>query len=373
MRLIYLSPVPWSSFAQRPHKFVEWFHARWAGNVLWIDPYPTRFPQSSDFKFRKSIAGNAARLPVVESIPSWLTVLGPRSLPIEPLPGSGVLNRLFWSGTLKEIEGFVEEGKCLIGIGKPSEFALQVLDQHPGVPSLYDAMDDFPAFYKGLSRISMARKEREVADRVTRISVSSTALAARFDVHRIKLSVALNACSIENLPPFRTVVKKFEKPVIGYVGTIGHWFDWSLVCRLAAENPSVCIRVIGPVYVAHFGILPRNVELFPACDHASAIKLMENFSIGLIPFKNTDLTASVDPIKYYEYRALGLPVISTSFGEMALRQDDAGVFLAENFSNLNNLIKVALKFKCDISDIREFRSKNSWNLRFDSINIASIF
>ena len=28
MQLVYFSPVPWASFAQRPHKFVEWFHAR---------------------------------------------------------------------------------------------------------------------------------------------------------------------------------------------------------------------------------------------------------------------------------------------------------------------------------------------------------
>ena len=369
MRLIYLSPVPWSSFAQRPHKFVEWFHARWAGKVLWVDPYPTRFPESSDFKFGKFIGRNTARLPRVESIPSWLTVLGPLSLPIEPLPGSGVFNRLFWSATLKEIQFFVSGGKCLIGIGKPSEFALQVLDQHPGVPSLYDAMDDFPAFYSGLSRISMARREREIADRVTRILVSSTALAARFDIHQIKLAVALNACAIETLPLPRTIVKNFDKPVIGYIGTIGHWFDWPLVCRLAEENSSMCIRVIGPVHVSHSGALPRNIELLPACDHANAIKLMQNFSIGLIPFKCIDLTASVDPIKYYEYRALGLPVISTAFGEMALRHRESGVFLTESFHDLASIVEAAIEFEYHIDDINKFRSENTWELRFNSSDI----
>jgi hypothetical protein len=373
MRLIYLSPVPWASFAQRPHKFVEWFHARWAGKVLWVDPYPTRLPQSSDFKFGKTIAGNGAKSILVESIPSWMTVLCPRSLPLEPLPGSGVLNRFFWSVTLKAIDLFVAEGECLIGIGKPSEFALQVLERHPDVPSLYDAMDDFSAFYSGLSRISMARREREVADRVTRISVSSTVLADRFDIYSIKLAVALNACAIEMLPPQHTIIKNFKKPVLGYVGTIGHWFDWSLVCRLAESNPSICIRVIGPVHVSHSGAIPRNVELLPACDHSTAIKLMGDFSVGLIPFKRIDLTASVDPIKYYEYRALGLPTISTSFGEMALRQGEPGVFLTEDFDDLSSLIEEAMEFEYHIDDINKFRSKNSWNLRFDSSNIIPSF
>lgn len=44
MQLVYLSPLPWDSFSQRPHQFVEWFHNKHGGEVLWIDPYPTRLP-----------------------------------------------------------------------------------------------------------------------------------------------------------------------------------------------------------------------------------------------------------------------------------------------------------------------------------------
>ena len=38
MQLVYFSPVPWASYAQRPHKFVEWFHARRVLKVRWVDP-----------------------------------------------------------------------------------------------------------------------------------------------------------------------------------------------------------------------------------------------------------------------------------------------------------------------------------------------
>ena len=97
MRLVYLSPVPWASFSQRPHKFVEWFHARHGGKIIWVDPYPARFPVLADFWRAKAEEGITTRLAKKGNTPVWLTVLRPRSLPIEPLHGAGVLNRVLWN------------------------------------------------------------------------------------------------------------------------------------------------------------------------------------------------------------------------------------------------------------------------------------
>ena len=369
MRLVYLSPVPWASFAQRPHKFAEWFHGRYGGEVLWVDPYPTRLAQLGDFRLIKAVGKSAIKQAAKESTPAWLTILRPHSLPIEPLPGAGALNRLLWNNVLQAIHAFVEEGECQLGIGKPSELALQVLARHPAVPSLYDAMDDFPAFYHGFSRIAMGRRERQVAARVTRISVSSTALADRFAAYRSKLTLAHNACAIETLPPPNVTTRTSERPVLGYVGTIAQWFDWPLVFDLAKANPSMCIRLIGPVYARPPGPMTSNIELLPACNHATAMRFMQEFSVGLIPFKRTDLTASVDPIKFYEYRALGLPVLSTRFGEMALRNGQAGVFLVDEHSDLVKLVRIAMASECEIDEIQEFRTANSWEARFDASSI----
>ncbi|MFA5920266.1 MAG: hypothetical protein WC856_03105 [Methylococcaceae bacterium] len=201
MRLVYFSPVPWDSFAQRPHKFVEWFHAKFKGEILWVDPYPTRLPKLADFRRVRAVVGRGIKLAAKRSTPEWLTILRPRSLPIEPLLGAGALNRMLWSDVLHAIDRFIEERGCQLGIGKPSELVLQVLVRNPSVPSFYDAMDDFPEFYRGLSRAAMGWREQEVAARVTRISVSSTASADRFAAYHSKLTIALNACAVETLPP----------------------------------------------------------------------------------------------------------------------------------------------------------------------------
>jgi len=365
MRLVYFSPVPWASFDQRPHKFVDWLYARYRADVIWVDPYPTRLPMLKDFSRVKNGAGNNATILKNSKPSTWLKVLQPRSLPIEPLPGSGRLNRLFWGDVLEEIDTFVADGDCIIGIGKPSELALQALFRYPGIPSFYDAMDDFPAFYHGISRAGMARREREIAFRVSRISVSSTALAHRFSIYQAKLVLVFNACDSEKLPPINRSLTCSVKPVIGYVGTIGHWFDWPLVLALAEENSSVCFRLIGPVYVQPSKPMPPNIELLLACDHVAAMRAMAEFTIGLIPFKRIGLTASVDPIKYYEYRAMGLPVLSTRFGEMAFREEKDGVFFIDKFASLKRQVQLAMAYKYDINEIREFRKANSWGARFE--------
>jgi len=121
------------------------------------------------------------------------------------------------------------------------------------------------------------------------------------------------------------------------------------------------------IHVPSIKPLPKNIELLPACDHMSAIKAMQDFSIGLIPFKKNELTDSVDPVKYYEYRALGLPVLSTRFGEMELRDCELGVFLMDADTDLNTLVKDALNCKKSDDIDRAFIAENSWSDRFDNI------
>ena len=325
----------------------------------------------ADFQRLKTEGEIAVKLSINGNIPAWLTILRPRSLPIEPLPGVGALNRLFWNDVLRAIDVFVEKGECLLGIGKPSRLALLALDRHPAVSSFYDAMDNFPAFYQGMSREAMEKREHEVASRATRILISSTMSVDRFVPYRAKLVLAFNACAVDTLPIINAVRKISGKPVLGYVGTIGHWFDWALIFSLAKANPSMCIRLIGPTYILPPDPLPANVELQPACGHANAITAMQKFSVGLIPFKCNDLTAYVDPIKYYEYRALGLPILSSRFGEMALRGELPGVFLTNKHTDLAAQVRSAMVYEYKITELQKFRSENSWEARFEASGILS--
>lgn len=363
MRLIYLSPVAWHSFAQRPHELVRYFHAQTKGQVLWIDPYPTRLPALGDiFGKRPSSPGSDG------TTPGWLSLVKPRALPVEPLPFGGKVNRALWGNILQAVSGFITDDTVL-GVGKPSELALQILRGHRNLASFYDAMDDFPAFYRGWSRITMAAREQRLVREVDTVLASSTALCSRLKEMHKDVRLVLNACASERLPVVCPKNKVTGRPVIGYIGTIAQWFDWELVRSIAEVNAHADVRIIGPHFGRGLPPLPANVRVEPPLPHAEALRTMAEFDVGLIPFKRTLLTSSVDPIKYYEYRGLGIPVLSTEFGEMSLRGQEDGVWLINDESDLKGAVADALSSVSEWVDIPLFRAKHSWQARFSEARL----
>jgi hypothetical protein len=228
-------------------------------------------------------------------------------------------------------------------------------------------MDDFPAFYDGISKNSMRLKEEEIARGVASIWVSSDALNEKFSDFKSKTYQVCNACAMETLPISINRLARSERVILGYVGTIGRWFDWDLVFAIANAAPSMTIRLIGPVHVALPKEIPANVEFIESCSHELAIFHMEQFDVGLIPFKINELTMSVDPIKYYEYHALGLPVLSSKFGQMSSLGVKEGVWLICQSTNFVSVIEAAMAMDMSMSEINDFRINNSWASRFNAV------
>jgi hypothetical protein len=75
----------------------------------------------------------------------------------------------------------------------------------------------------------------------------------------------------------------------------------------------------------------------------------------------------VDPIKFYEYRALSLPVISTAFGEMKLRGSEPGTFSVRPGDPLAKTVAQALALLPQDQEREIFINRNSWQVRFDAI------
>lgn len=394
MRLLYFSPVAADSYAQRPHFMVRAWLEWGAESVLWVNPYPCRLPRWQDLRRGPALSDQASlRDPRVR-------VMNVPALPIEPLPLGAWLNRRLLGGKAwRKIEQYATGGQTIVGVGRPCALALAALDELRQYGSFYDAMDNFPEFYGGLSRRAMLRTEQAVAERVDSIMASSTFLADKFVRRGLQVEKVLNACETEGLetrgeergmggspaiegsrfrvqssefpnPKFQipnqqiTNPESLTPPILGYVGCIGHWFDWPLVIRLARAMPDARLELIGPCVVKPPEKLPENVRLLPACKHSAAAGHLRRFSAGLIPFLGDALTAGVDPIKYYEYRAAGLPVLSTSFGEMAFRGREDGVFFLDQNEDLAEVVRTAVGRRVDPVETSRFRHENDWRCRF---------
>lgn len=365
MKLIYFSPVPYASYAQRPHFMVRYWLSSGIKMVLWVDPYATRLPEWADMRWRC-----ARKSPPAHPFEADVRVVPVRALPIEPLPGGALFNRLlFWRGLCSQLRAFADGGGCLIGVGRPSALALWALRRVPYGASFFDAMDDFPAFYKGLSARAMARREWQIVGAVNRVICSSHALLKKFTARGVTAELRLNGYAMSQLPE---PLPSRDRTLIGYVGTIGKWFDWPLVIELAQALPDMRIRLIGPEFVPRPGALPKNIEIMPECSQAQAVLLVREFIAGLIPFNRSHLTDAVDPIKYYEYRALGVPVWSTGFGEMERRVGTPGTYAISHGANWRELAMRTQAFSISSADVRAFRIAHDWSARFSGLALQSL-
>jgi glycosyltransferase involved in cell wall biosynthesis len=363
-RLVYFSPVHWKSYEQRPHFMMRALLDSVVNEILWINPVPVRFPMLSDIrKVSKGIDNQ--HTPPEDSV----KVFTLPSVPVEPLPLVRVVNDVLWHGLPDVIREFSGKHPFILGIGKPCRPAMKILDMFRAdiIFSFYDAMDDFPEFYTGLARHFVRQWEKETVSLSDCIVASSTRLRDKFAGMGISPLLVRNACNISpDMPCYRQVTAHRQGPVIGYIGSIGKWFDWDIVVETARVNRECRIEIVGPVFNSPFMKLPDNIMLHPPCSYDESIEYMKGFDAGLIPFSVNRLTSGVDPVKYYEYRAMGLPVLSTRFGEMALRGRDDKVFFLDR-GRCKEAVAEALSASCgaDAKEIEKFILENNWKRRFE--------
>lgn len=361
-RLLYVSPVPLGSFAQRPHHFVHWFHERHAAQVLWIDPGPSRLPRLSDgARLRQVLAPAGPALGPLWRNEAWLQHVPARVLPVEPYAWGRSLNRLLWQPLLKQVDAFVTPDTLLV-LGKPCALSLALVLRYPGLRSMMDAMDHMPGFLTGVSRDWMVEAERDLAERVDDIWASSHALVQLHRAHADKVHLVLNGLTP---PQTASAPSRAGHHVLGYLGVMDRWFDWPLVLNLARKHPHVTIELVGPVHGQPKEALPGNIRCLPAVAQHDVYQAMSRFDAGLIPFVNNDVTRYVDPVKYYEYRALGLPVLSTRFGEMNHRGEADGVHFWDELGQGGKTLESVLAARWTEVQRQQFCERNSWPTRFD--------
>jgi teichuronic acid biosynthesis glycosyltransferase TuaH len=124
-----------------------------------------------------------------------------------------------------------------------------------------------------------------------------------------------------------------------YLGAIEEWFDWDLVNKAfhyLGENNGYSLDI--------YGFCRSNPNEFiktPSITYKGSIKnseaqhILQNYSVGIIPFKNNDLIKYVNPIKYYEYLSCGLRTVAISWSELEkLNYQYMYLANAENFADV---------------------------------------
>jgi glycosyltransferase involved in cell wall biosynthesis len=165
---------------------------------------------------------------------------------------------------------------------------------------------------------------------------------------------------------------KKDKKTVGYVGSISYWFDLELVYGAARLLPNVDFVLIGPYDKPtrkKIGAKPNNVYFLGTKQYMNVPSYMALFDVALIPFKTGVISDAVDPIKLYEYFALGKPVVSTSMNELKKLNDGFLLRIAdteEEFAAAIGFFLASDNEEWQRSRVR-LAQENSWSSKAEQI------
>jgi hypothetical protein len=250
----------------------------------------------------------------------------------------------------------------------PSFFEAVAAADAAGWVTVYDVMDDWEEFH----RVGQAVWWDEASERHLIASVDAVFAVNGVLAQRIR---SLGGSAVEvNGNGLRPEIARIDKPrslergeiTIGYFGYLaGAWFDWALVAAAARARPSWRFHLIGYGGAPEGTTLPGNVALLGKKPYAELASLAANWDVATVPFKPDPLAAGADPIKTYEYLALGLPVVLTGVypppGAERLVRRAVGVdeFLTQ--------IAAAAGDREAIPARLAYAAENTWTRRVDAI------
>ena len=153
-------------------------------------------------------------------------------------------------------------------------------------------------------------------------------------------------------------------PVVGYFGHLSpDWFDWDALCEMARRRPEWQFDIVGDPHVEKASP-PENVRLLGLRSHAEINRLAQPWRAAIIPFKINALTRAVDPIKIYEYLALGLPTVGFTMPQI---EDYPYTFTVDSVEAFLARAEEAMAMPLDRAVIDRFLEANRWEDRVDQL------
>lgn len=136
-------------------------------------------------------------------------------------------------------------------------------------------------------------------------------------------------------------------PIVGYFGNIERRLDYPLLDSITQANPDVSFVFSGPVSKEHvpgWFYERRNIHLTGAVPYEQMPQVLKGFDVAMIPFKRDEVSATIFPLKLFEYLGAGKPVVATDFnpdlkdftGPTVAYCGDAAAFSAAIHDSLNN-------------------------------------
>jgi glycosyltransferase involved in cell wall biosynthesis len=244
---------------------------------------------------------------------------------------------------------------------------------------IYDCMDDYKEFH-GVDREEVIEGEKKLMEFSHKIIVSSENLKEKITnnynnvsdkIYVINNGVDTSVFNLDKLNSASDVslTNNNDKIKLGYIGTINNWLDMKTLKSTALKHSNYEFYIVGPIDLGAdvssiTGI--ENIIFTGAKPYYSVPNILMEFDIALMPFVVTEIIKSVNPVKIYEYMALGKPVITCSYSETEKLSELLYTYKTEE--EFQKHIEEALRESNDMKEKRiSFAFKNSWENRVSNL------
>jgi glycosyltransferase involved in cell wall biosynthesis len=295
--------------------------------VLFIESLGLRRPQLAGRDLKRIVKRLRRGLAPARPAPPGLHLLSPLVLPLHANAVVRALNaRLLPALVRRSIKHLNFRDPILWAYVPQAEALLDALQ-----PSLvvYHCVDDIAA-QPGVDAESFRAAEERFAARADLVLASAPALAARM---RALNDNVLDAPNVADTAAFATALQPgtvdpaiaaLPHPRIVFTGAVvATKLDVALIVDLARARPDWSFALVGPTGmgdpstdVSALRDAP-NIHLLGGRHHTALPDVLRGADAGIIPYASNQLTASIFPMKVYEYLAAGLPVVATELPALA--------------------------------------------------------
>lgn len=132
--------------------------------------------------------------------------------------------------------------------------------------------------------------------------------------------------------------------MICFVGLLDDWVDTELLETVATCHPKADLVLIGECRVStdRLRTLP-NVYLLGRRPYSALPGYLRACDVAVIPFRLSELTRAVNPIKLREYISSGTQVVATDLPELASFRGRAGLTIAATHSQFIDSVAECLE------------------------------
>lgn len=199
-----------------------------------------------------------------------------------------------------------------------------LIDYLPQKLVIYHCIDRFSAGQKGIKKLIIESQELDLIQKSDLIFVNGNQLMALFEKYTstpiIFISSAADIKLFQSTSEIHPQITQFPSPRLGIIGTFDARLDTQLLIHIAQSHPNWHLVLIGHTRpgLKHFDELLgiSNVHWLGSQPFLSLVNWMNGMDVLLIPYIVNQLTQYINPLKVYEYLAVGKPIVSTDLPEI---------------------------------------------------------